>query len=260
MTFIARQQSLRFSGSGDRTENPLMDQQLSHGRNRLLGILPPSDLALLTPHLRDVRFEQGAMLQEAGEPIEQVYFPHNGMISLLAVMRDGSGIETATIGREGAVSVMAGFGSRRSASRAVMQVAGDVSHIASPKFRAAVESSAALRNLVVLYNDVQMALFQQTAGCNALHHVEKRFCRWLLQTRDRCDSDEIPLTQEFLSEMLGVQRTSVTLIARSLQTAGLIKYRRGRIDILDRDGLEKRSCECYETVRLRSEDAFLATT
>jgi CRP-like cAMP-binding protein len=174
-------------------------------------------------------------------------------------MRDGSGVETATIGREGAVGVMAGFGSRRSAGRAVMQVAGDVSHIAAAKFRAAIESSAALRDLVVRYNDVQMALVQQTAGCNALHHVEKRLCRWLLQTRDRCESDEIPLTQEFLAEMLGVQRTSVTPIARNLQTAGLIKYRRGRIEIIDREGIEKRSCECYEMVRLKNEETFLTS-
>ena len=234
-----------------------MDQQFTRGRNRLLGALPPPDLALLSPHLKDVNFEQGAVLLEAGNVIEQVYFPQNGMISLLAVMRDGSGIETATIGREGAVGVMAGFGSRSSAGRAVMQIAGDVSQIAAAKFRTAIETSAALRDLVVRYNDVQMALVQQTAGCNALHHVEKRFCRWLLQTRDRCESDEIPLTQEFLAEMLGVQRTSVTPIARNLQAAGLIKYRRGRIEIIDRAGLESKSCECYESVRLKNEETFL---
>jgi CRP-like cAMP-binding protein len=233
-----------------------MDQLLSHRRNRLLGILSAEDFASLVPHLKDVRFEQGLTLQEAGDPIEQVYFPHNGMISLLAVMRDGNGIETATIGREGAVGVMAGLGSLRSASRAVMQVAGNVSQVSSARFRTIVAQSVAMRNLVVRYNDVQMALVQRTAGCNALHHVEQRLCRWLLQTRDRCESDAIPLTQEFLSEMLGVQRTSVTQTARALQEAGLIKYRRGRIDIIDREGLEKKSCECYETVRLKSEDVF----
>jgi CRP-like cAMP-binding protein len=233
-----------------------MDQHLSPDRNRLLGILPPRDFALLAPHLKEVHYEQGSMMQEGGDPIEHVYFPHNGMISLLAVMQDGSGIETVTVGREGAVNVMAGLGSRLSAGRAVMQVAGDVSQIASANFETAAKSSAAIRDLVVRYNDVQMALVQQTAGCNALHHVEKRLCRWLLQTRDRCDSDALPLTQEFLSEMLGVQRTSVTAIASALQTAGLIKYRRGRIDIVDRDGLEKKSCECYQSVRLRSEGSF----
>jgi CRP-like cAMP-binding protein len=233
-----------------------MDQLISHGNNRLLGILPAADFALLHPHLTQSHYELGVLLQEAGAPIEQVYFPQNGMISLLAVMRDGNGIETATIGREGAVGVMAGFGGRYSPSRAVMQIAGDVSQIESASFRTIVENSAAIRDLVVRFNDVQMALVQQTAGCNALHDVEKRMCRWLLQTRDRCDSDVIPLTQEFLSEMLGVQRTSVTMIARGLQAAGLIKYRRGRIDLVDRDAVEKKSCECYETAHLRSEAVF----
>jgi CRP-like cAMP-binding protein len=230
-----------------------MDQLISHGNNRLLEILPAADLALLHPHLTQTHYELGALLQEAGDPVQQVYFPQNGMISLLAVMRDGNGIETATIGREGAVSVMAGFGGRYSPSRAVVQIAGDVSQIASASFRTVVENSPTLRDLVVRYNDVQIALVQQTAGCNALHDVQKRMCRWLLQTRDRCESDAIPLTQEFLSQMLGVQRTSVSLIAGGLQTAGLIKYRRGRVDLLDRDELEKKSCECYETARLKSE-------
>lgn len=233
-----------------------MNEPIPDRRNRLLGVMLPADVLLLAPHMKNSRFEQGAMLQDAGERIENVYFPHNGMISRLALMRDRRAIETATVGREGAVGVMAGLGSRRSASRAVAQVAGDVSQIAAARFRAAVETSDALRNLVVLYNDVEMALVQQTAGCNALHHVQERLCRWLSQTHDRCDSDAIPPTREFLSEMLGVQRTSVTAIARVLQRAGLIKYQRGRIDIIDREGLEKKSCECYETVRRMDEDAF----
>jgi CRP-like cAMP-binding protein len=137
-----------------------------------------------------------------------------------------------------------------------MQVAGTVSQIAAASFQRLAETSAPLRDLVVRYNDVQVALLQQTAGCNALHHVESRLCRWLLQTRDRCESDKLPLTQEFLSQMLGVQRTSVTAIANVLQKAGLIFYKRGRIEIADRDGLERRSCECYETTRRRHETMF----
>jgi len=233
-----------------------MDEMLPQGRNRLLGFLPTADFALLAPDLIQVRFEQGALLQDASVAIKQVYFPHDGMISLLAVMRDGSSVETATIGREGAVNVMAGMGSRRSASRGIMQLAGDVSQIACASFETAAEKSPAIRDLVVCYNDVQMALVQQTAGCNALHDLEQRFCRWLLQTRDRCDSDSVRLTQEVLAEMLGVQRTSVTTIAGALQAAGLIKYRRGRIDILDGERLEARSCECYESTRLASEEIF----
>jgi CRP-like cAMP-binding protein len=233
-----------------------VDQTLTSAPNRLLSALAQADFALLSPHLREAHFQQGAMLQEAGDLIEQIYFPRTGMISLLAVMRNGDGVECATIGREGAVGAMSGLGSRRSMSRAVMQIEGDSSQISPSNFRAAIESSGAIRDLVVRYNDVQLALVHQTAGCNALHDVEQRLCRWLLQTHDRCGSDAIPLTQKFLSEMLGVQRTHVTAIAQSLQSAGLIEYRRGRIDIIDRKALERKSCECYETVRLRNESVF----
>jgi CRP-like cAMP-binding protein len=214
------------------------------------------DIAQLAPFLKTEFLEQGELIQEAGEPIEQVYFPHSGMISLLTVMRNGAGVETATIGREGAVNVLAGLGAEISASRAVIQIAGEVGHMSASKFRAAVETSPTLRPFVVRYCDVHLALIQQTAGCNALHQVEARMCRWLLQTRDRCETDAVPLTQEFLSEMLGVQRTSITAIARGLQAQGLIRYRRGRVDILDRPGLEAKSCECYDTVRRRSEGLF----
>ena len=233
-----------------------MNIQASHVGNRLLGRLSPADSTLLAPHIKDIHVEQGILLNESDDPIEQVYFPISGMISLLAVMRDGGGIETATIGNEGGVNVMAGLGSRRSASRAMMQLSGDVSVIPAARFRMAVETSPTLRDLVVRYNETHMAIIQQTAGCNALHPVEQRFCRWLLQTRDRCGSDAIPLTQEFLSEMLGVQRTSITAIARTFQNAGLIRYRRGRIDVLDVEGLKSRSCECYETVKARGEESF----
>ena len=227
-----------------------------HGKNRLLESLAAREIALLAPHLKTIAFAQGALIQEAGEPIEFVYFPYSGMISLLVVMRDGAGIETATIGREGAVNAVAALGGRISAGRAVMQIEGDVGQIPAAKLRAAVEASATLHDIIGRYNDIHFALVQQTAGCNALHNVENRMSRWLLQARDRCDSDTIPLTQEFLAEMLGVQRTSVTAIARALQEQGLISYRRGRIEILDGPALEKKSCECYDTVRRRSEEMF----
>jgi len=233
------------------------DQVMSNGRNRLLAALQPSDFALLSPHLADFHFKQEVVLQEAGDLIEHVYFPETGMISVLAAMRDGNAIETATIGREGAVGSMAGLGSRHASGRAVVQVAGQTSQIPVAPFRAAVAESDGIRNLIVRYNDTQMALIQQSAGCNALHAVEKRLCRWLLQTRDRSDSNMLSLTQEFLSEMMGVQRTSVTMIARQLQAEGLIQYRRGRVEITDRDGLEKRACECYEVTRRKNEDVFL---
>jgi CRP-like cAMP-binding protein len=196
------------------------------------------------------------VLQEAGERIRQVYFPHTGMISLLAVMQAGNGVETATIGREGAVGAMAGLGGRTAVARAVQQVEGISSQISVSQFQTAMGESAGMRGLIGRYNDVQMRLVHQSVGCNALHHVEARLCRWLLQTRDRSDSDTLSLTQEFLSEMLGVQRTTVNLVARDLQSAGLIRYRRGRIEIVDRAGLEKKACECYQAVRRRNEGVF----
>jgi CRP-like cAMP-binding protein len=226
-------------------------------RNRLLAALLPADFALLAPDLKDMRFKLGVVLHETGDRIEQVYFPRSGMISLLAVMQAGNGIETATIGREGAVGIMVGLGGRIAVSRAVVQVGGNLSQISVARFQAAVSASTAIRDLIGRYNDVQMTLVHQSAGCNALHHVETRLCRWLLQTRDRSDSDTLSLTQEFLSEMLGVQRTTVTLLASELQSAGLIRYRRGQIEIVDRAGLEGKACECYEVIRRRTEELFI---
>jgi CRP-like cAMP-binding protein len=227
-----------------------------NGHNRLLAALLPIDFALLAPHLRAVHYKQGILLQNAGDPIERVYFPHSGMISVLAVMQTGNCIETATIGREGAVGAIAGLGGRIATGRAVQQVEGISSQIAASRFQSAVNESPGIRDLVLRYNDVQIALIQQAAGCNALHPVVARMCRWLLQTRDRSDSNMLPLTQEFLSEMLGVQRTTVTVLARELQEAGLIHYRRGRIEIVHRPGLEKRACDCYGVVRRKTEEIF----
>jgi CRP-like cAMP-binding protein len=217
--------------------------------NILLGAFTPEDLRLLKPHLREVTLQQGTLLHEQGERIEHVYFPHQGLVSLLAVMHHGHAVETATIGREGAIGWLTAFGPRRSHARAVVQVAGTASRIASPRFRAAVEKSATMRHVLAVYGERMLIQVQQTAACNALHDVEARLSRWLLEARDRLDSDTIELTHEFLSQMLGVRRTTVTVVAHMLQQAGLIRYRRGHINIVDRRGLEARACECYEAVR-----------
>lgn len=217
--------------------------------NRLLAALPPADLALLTPHLKDMALEQGAILQEQGERIDQVYFAHEGMISLLAVMQQGDAIETATVGREGAVGSLAGLGTRRSHTRAVVQVAGTASRITAARFCKAAGESPAIRDTIVRYGEMLLIQVQQTAACNALHDVEERLSRWLLQARDRVDGNTIRLTHEFLSQMLGVRRPTVTVVARMLQDAGLIRYHRGHIEIVDRQGLEARACECYAVIR-----------
>lgn len=230
---------------------------IRQGRNRILSILGPAELSLIQPHIRDIQFAQGAVLQEQGEPIEQVYFPHTGMVSLVAVMNDGEqSIETATVGREGTIGAMSGLGPRHAFNRAVVQVAGSMARISTMKLQTAIKASPILRDVVVKYNEVLLAQIQQGSACNAFHEAEPRLCRWLLQTGDRIDGDIIPLTQEFLAQMLGVRRTTVTLIARALQKRGLVRYRRGKIEIVNRGKLEKCACECYETVRRQIEEYF----
>ena len=192
--------------------------------------------------------EQGTILIEAGEEFDQVYFPHYGMLSLLAVLKDGKAIETATVGREGVVGAMAGLGLYKSLVRVVVQLPIGASKIAATQFRKAAASSDAIRNLCINYNEVLLSQARVTAACNALHVIEARFCRWLLQTADRAASDTVTLTQEFLAEMLGVRRTSVTEVANKIQSSGAINYSRGVIKILDRPALERMSCECYQTL------------
>jgi CRP-like cAMP-binding protein len=149
----------------------------------------------------------------------------------------------------GAVGLHRGLGKRRSFTRAVIQVSGTISHISANAFERAVEQSATIKDMITHYTEVLWVEAQQIAACNAVHSAEARFARWLLQTQDRIDSDSLPLTQEFLSQMLAVRRTTVTLVARTLQEAGLIRYRRGRIVILDRAGLEEAACECYQVIQ-----------
>ena len=188
-------------------------------------------------------------MSEAGDEVDQVYFPLAGMVSMVVVMRDGKAIETATVGREGVVGAMSGIGLHISRVRAIAQLPVSAVRISSTELRKAVALSRPIADLCIRYNEVLLTQARITAACNALHHVEARFCRWLLQTRDRAESDTIQLTQEFLAEMLGVRRTSVTEVASKIQAAGAISYSRGVIKIIDLDALTAMSCECYETLR-----------
>jgi CRP-like cAMP-binding protein len=217
--------------------------------NRLLAALPRNDFQLLVPHLASVQLAQGMVLHEAGVEVDQVYFPLSGMISMVVVMRDGKAIETATVGREGVVGAMSGLGLHVSQVRAIVQLPMFVSRIASTEMTKAVAASKPIADLCLRYNEVLLAQARITAACNALHQIEARFCRWLLQTRDRAESDTIMLTQEFLSEMLGVRRTSVTEVAIKIQATGAISYSRGVIKVIDLEALKAMSCECYDTLR-----------
>jgi CRP-like cAMP-binding protein len=216
--------------------------------NKLLTSLPRGDFDRLLPHLSTHTLEQGIVLMEAGDEVDQIYFPHYGMLSLLAVLRDGKAIETATVGREGVVGAMAGLGLYKSLVRVVVQMPMACTKIAATHFRTVATASDSVRNLAIRYNEVLLSQARVTAACNALHSIEARFCRWLLQSADRAASDTIPLTQEFLAEMLGVRRTSVTEVASKIQGIGAITYSRGVIKILDRAVLMRMSCECYETL------------
>jgi CRP-like cAMP-binding protein len=217
--------------------------------NKLLARLPRADFDLLVPYLVCGPFAQGTVLAEAGDEVEQIYFPLSGMISLVVVMKDGKAIETATIGRDGVFGASSGFDLHKSRVRAIVQVQMKAARMSASQFRKAVAASKTLQKLCIDDGEALLAQARVTAACNALHKVEARFCRWLLQTSETTESETITLTQEFLSEMLGVRRTSVTEVASKLQADGVISYSRGHIKIIDRPALEQMSCECFQTLR-----------
>jgi len=218
-------------------------------QNRLLAALDAEDLELVTSKLVPVILEKGALLYDPGDMVDAIYFPDDCVISLMTLMESGAAIESAAIGREGALGLMAAVSPRQSLTRAIVQVPGRARRITAPHLHRAWEQSAQIRDLIDRHNEALFAHAIHSVACNALHSVEARFCRWLLSCDDRIDSSTVALTQEFLADMLGVQRTTVTVVARALQAAGLIRYRRGMVDILDRAGLEAISCECYRAVR-----------
>ncbi len=234
-----------------------MTQPTQHSANRLLASLPVEDLEPLSRNLTAVALEKGALLYDPGDEIDLVYFPHNAVVSLMTLMQSGEAIESATIGREGGVGLGAAVYPRRSLSRAIVQVAGTASRIPASQLQQACQQSERLRYLIDRHSEALFGHAIQSVACNALHSVEARFCRWLLCCHDRIDTDRVSLTQEFLADMLGVQRTTVTVVARTLQAAGLIRYSRGIVDILDRAGVEAITCECYGAVR-RNYERLLA--
>jgi CRP-like cAMP-binding protein len=224
--------------------------------NQLLGALEAASRARLDPHLEPIRLKLGAVVCEAGGVLKHAYFPEGAVLSLLTVLEDGSAIETANIGREGAFGLFAAMYSRVSFNRCIVQLEGGMVRCPIELLQSEFKNSEHVRNLFVSYSETLLSQVQQTVACNALHTTEARICRWLLMMHDRAEGEALPYTHEFLSHILGANRKSVTLAAQSLQSAGLITYRRGQIQVLDRLGLEKASCECYAVVRERF-DAFL---
>jgi CRP-like cAMP-binding protein len=230
-----------------------MDETLS---NRLLGALESASRKRINPYLQPVTLKLGAVVCEAGGLLKHAYFPQGSVLSLLTVLENGSAIETANIGREGAFGLFAAMYSRVSFNRCLVQLEGDMVRCPIALLQLEFRNSEHVRNLFVSYSETQLAQVQQTVACNAMHTTEERMCRWLLMMHDRAQGKALPYTHEFLSHMLGANRKSVTLAAQAMQAAGLISYRRGKIQVLDRPGLEKASCECYAIVKERF-DAFL---
>src|SRR5215510_14226058 len=217
--------------------------------NHLLATLPANALALLNSDLEPVSLSQGVVLLEPEDPIERVFFPETGMISLLVVTREGEAVETSVVGREGALGLQRGLGSRRSFTRATVQIAGRFLCIAAYKFEQVSATSAPLRDMISRCTEVLWAEAQQTTACNAIHDASSRLCRWLLQSARCVGGDHLTLTQDFLGQMLGVRRTTVTLLAQELQRKGAIKYSRGKISILSRSILESCACECHQIMQ-----------
>src|ERR1700730_4650654 len=224
--------------------------------NRLLGALESAGSKRLEPYLEPVSLKLGTVVCEAGGLLKHAYFPQRGVLSLLTVLEDGSAIETANIGREGAFGLFAAMYSRVSFNRCLVQLESGIVRCPIELLQSEFKRSEHVRNLFVSYSETLLSQVQQTVACNALHTTEQRICRWLLMMHDRADGTELSYTHEFLANMLGANRKSVTLAAQSMQETGLINYRRGKIQVLNRPGLEKASCECYAIVRERF-DAFL---
>jgi len=225
--------------------------------NQLLGALEPASRARIDPHLVPVTFKLGAVVCEAGGLLDHAYFPQGSVLSLFTVLENGSAIETATIGREGAFGLFAAMVGRVSFNRCLVQMEGGLVRCPIGLLRSEFNRSEYVRDLFVGYSETQLSQVQQTVACNTMHSTKQRLCRWLLMMHDHAQDEALPCTHEVLADMLGANRKSVTLAAQALQAAGLIRYRRGKIRILDRPGLQKAACECYATVRNRF-DAFLA--
>jgi CRP-like cAMP-binding protein len=225
------------------------------GKNRLLHQLSPNELSRLEPLFSEVRLETGTILHHPGNPIEHVYFPTSGLVSMLAIMETGQAIETAVIGREGVVGATIASEGSQSFAQAMVQIEGSALRLGAAPFTKMFEASKEFKSLVNRFQSVVVLQAHQSAACHAFHSIEARLCRWLLQAADTVESNTVRLTQEFLSHMLGCQRTSVTLTAHALQKSGLIRYTRGKIEILDRTAISECACECYGVLQREIEKA-----
>ena len=233
---------------------PGAQELLTASENHLLGLLDSPALALLKPHMRTVSVEHGELLHGSASDIEFAYFPRSCIISVLAGTDQGATAETSIVGREGMIGSSAIHGITTSFAESVVQVAGEAVRVPAAEVHRIGRASESFRKIVALFDLSLLAQSQQSTACQALHQVEARAARWLLQCSRRLGSNDIRLTQEFFGQMLGVQRTTINLVERTLQNAGLIQIGRGHISIVDAKGLLAASCDCYERIERRYEE------
>jgi len=228
-----------------------MEQPSNRPRNRLLLALPSRNLKRLMPDLERIPCPPELVLMNADGSLDYVFFPDSGVISVVAVYADGSIIEMATIGREGCTGVQAVFGAKSSSFQLLIQIPGSAEKMSRAAFTRAMQSMPSFRNLMNAYVHAFLEQVMMSVACNGAHNLKQRLARWLLMMHDRSDSDALPITQDLLAEMLGVQRPTITNAARELERAGLIERGRRQISIIDRQRLIEASCECYQLVRAR---------
>jgi CRP-like cAMP-binding protein len=229
--------------------NGLSTAESPQSPNHLLAVVDPTEFLLLRPHLTTVELHPKEVLWEANRPIEAVYFPHNAVISVVALSAGDIAVEVGSIGCEGILGLPVLFGSESSVTRAIVQITGTAERMDAADLAREVMRHASLRRVLNLYAQGYVTQISQSTACNRLHSAEQRLARWLLICRDRTGRSDLAMTHETMALMLGVRRATVTEAAGLLQRRGMIRYRRGLVSVLDRAGLEGTACECYDIVR-----------
>jgi CRP-like cAMP-binding protein len=230
-------------------DSPSMSLAITPVENRLLAALPSEEIEHLGPYLEPITFALGEVVYEPGGHMKYLYFPTNSVVSLVYTMEDGSTVEMGLAGNEGVVGISLFMGGETTPNRGIVQIAGGAFRMKATILQEEFKRGGVLQHLLLRYTQALITQISQTAVCNRRHSLEQRLCRWLLLCHDRVESNELLMTQEFISNMLGARRESVTVAACHLQDAGLIHYSRGHITILNRRGLEAAVCECYRVVK-----------
>ncbi len=236
--------NMPLQGLGPLRRPALVTYPRPHHRNAVLAALSPRAFSMLESHLRHRDFAEGSVLWDAGAPTERVFFPLSGVISVVLPVKDGSGIEVASVGREAVAGLSYGSGQFRSVTQGTTLISGTFSYMSASALANAAKQNDEIARVAAICCDWLLTQSQQLAACNAVHPADARFCRWLLQSAERVEGEVIPSTQETIAQALGIRRTTVTLIAQGLQMEGMISYRRGKIRIRNREGLRTAACDC----------------